>query len=96
MKNFLKEHGLWILFAAAVVSVALAVMTTFSNSSHLVANITNTVTAPFRSAYTSVALWFNEKQNYYRDTTALEEENAADLAFFEQFLGAHHGGTQRL
>ena len=51
MKNFLKEHGLWILFAAAIISVALAVMTTFSNSSHLVSNITNTVTAPFRSAY---------------------------------------------
>ena len=76
MKNFLKEHGLWILFAAAVISVALAVMTTFSHSSHLVANITNTVSAPFRSAYTTVALWFNEKQNYYRDTTALEAENA--------------------
>lgn len=76
MKNFLKEHGLWILFATAVISVALAVMTTFSNSSHLISNITNTVTAPFRSAYTSVALWFNEKQNYYRDTTALEQENA--------------------
>ena len=32
MKNFLKEHGLWVLFAAAVIAVALAVMSVFSYS----------------------------------------------------------------
>ena len=77
MKNFLKEHGLWILFAAAVISVALALMSFFSNTSSPLANLANTVTAPFRNAYTAVADWFNDKQNYYKNTTALEEENAA-------------------
>lgn len=77
MKRFLKQHGLWVLFAAAVIAVALALMSTFSYTSSPLANVTNTIASPFRGAYTAVADWFNDKQNYYRDTTALEEENAA-------------------
>nr|WP_326186091.1 rod shape-determining protein MreC [uncultured Oscillibacter sp.] len=77
MKNFLKNHGLWVLFAAAVIAVALAVMSALSNTSAPLTNVANIVASPFRSAYTAVATWFNDKQNYYRDTTALEEENAA-------------------
>ena len=77
MKNFLKEHGLWILFAGAVIAVAMAALSFFSVTSSPLVNITKTLTSPFRSAYTAVATWFNDKQNYYRNTTALEEENAA-------------------
>ena len=77
MKNFLKDHGLWILFAAAVIAVALAVMSVLSYTSSPLVNAANTIAAPFRAAYTAVATWFNDKQNYYKDTTALEEENAA-------------------
>ena len=77
MKSFLKDHGLWILFAAAVISVALAVMSFFSNTSSPLTNVANTLTSPFRAAYTAVADWFNDKQKYYKDYTALEEENAA-------------------
>lgn len=76
MKNFLKNHGLWVLFAAAVIAVALAVMSTLSNTSAPLTNVANIVASPFRSAYTAIATWFNDKQNYYRDTTALETENA--------------------
>nr|WP_326127297.1 rod shape-determining protein MreC [uncultured Oscillibacter sp.] len=77
MKNFLKNNGLWILFAAAVISVALALMSYFSTTSAPLVNAANVLVSPFRSAYTAVATWFNDKQNYYRDTTALLEENAA-------------------
>lgn len=77
MKNFLKNHGLWVLFAAAVIAVALAVMSALSSTSSILSNAANIVASPFRSAYTAVATWFNDKQNYYRDTTALQEENAA-------------------
>ena len=77
MKDFLKNHGLWVLFAAAVISVALAVMSALSNTAAPLTNAANIVASPFRSAYTAMATWFNDKQNYYRDTTALEEENAA-------------------
>lgn len=77
MKNFLKNNGLWILFAGAVISVALALMSYFSATSAPLVNAANTLVSPFRSAYTAVATWFNDKQNYYRDTTALLEENDA-------------------
>jgi len=76
LKNFLRNHGIWVLFATAVVAVALAVMSFFSNNSAPLNNIVGIIASPFRSAYTSVATWFNDKQNYYQDTTALEAENA--------------------
>ena len=77
MRNFLKNHGIWILFAAAVISVALAVMSFFSSTSSPLSNLAGILASPFRAAYTEIATWFNDKQNYYKDTTALEAENAA-------------------
>ena len=76
MKNFLKNNGLWVLFAAAVISVALALVSVFSNTSSPMTNLVNTIASPFRTAYTAVAEWFIDKQNYYRDNTAMEEEIA--------------------
>ena len=77
MRNFLKNHGIWVLFAAAVISVALAVMSFFSSTSSPLSNLAGILASPFRAAYTEIATWFNDKQNYYKDTTALEAENAA-------------------
>ena len=74
MKDFLKHHGLWVLFAAAVIAVALAAMSLLSNTSSPLVNVANVLASPFRSVYIAVATWFNDKQNYYKDTTALEEE----------------------
>ena len=65
MKNFLKNHGLWVLFAAAVIAVALAVMSILSNTASPLTNVAGIVASPFRSAYTAIATWFNDKQNYY-------------------------------
>jgi rod shape-determining protein MreC len=75
LKHFWKQHGLWVLFAAAVVAVGLALISYFSNTSSPLANVAGVVSSPFRTAYTSVAGWFNDKQDYYRDTRALEAEN---------------------
>ena len=77
MKKFLKDHGIWVLFAAAVISVALAAMSFFSTTSSPLANLAGTLASPFRSAYTSVASWFNEKQAYFKDVQALEAEHEA-------------------
>ena len=77
MKNFLKQHGLWVLFAAAVLSVALAVMSVLSANSSPLVNLTGILVSPFRAGYTAVANWFNDLQNYYKDTTDLQAENAA-------------------
>ena len=76
MKNFLKNNGLWILFAAAVISVGLAALSLMSTNSSPLVDITGTITSPLKSAYTAVATWFNDMQRYYKDTAALEEENA--------------------
>ena len=76
MKDFLKHHGLWILFAAAVIAVGLSLLSYFSNTSSPLVNVAGVITSPFRSAYTAIADWFNDKQNYYQDVTELEEENA--------------------
>ncbi|MCI9609302.1 MAG: rod shape-determining protein MreC [Oscillibacter sp.] len=77
MKNFLKQHGLWVLFAAAVLSVAMAVMSVLSANSSPLVNLTGILVSPFRAGYTAVANWFNDLQNYYKDTTDLLAENAA-------------------
>ena len=77
MKDFLKNNGLWILFAGAVIAVALALMSYFSTNTSPLVNLVNTVTSPFRAVYTSVADWLTDKQNYYEDTTALKAENEA-------------------
>ena len=50
MKNFLKNNGLWVLFAAAVISVALALVSVFSNTSSPMTNLVNTIASPFRTA----------------------------------------------
>ena len=77
MRQFLQKHGLWVLFAAAVIAVALALMSVFSHTTSPLTNFANILASPFRAGYESVADWFNDKQKYYQDTTALEEENAA-------------------
>ena len=77
LKNFLKQHGLWVLFAAAVLSVAMAVMSVLSANASPLANLTGILVSPFRAGYTAVANWFNDLQNYYKDTTDLQAENAA-------------------
>jgi len=76
LKNFLKNHGLWVLLSAAIIAVVLALMSYFSSTSSPLVNVTKTITAPFRTAYTAVADWFNDWQNHYEDVTALEKENA--------------------
>lgn len=77
MKNFLKQHGLWALFTAAVLSVALAVMSVLSANSSPLVDLAGIVTSPFRAVYTAVADQFNDLQNYYKDTTDLKAENEA-------------------
>ena len=77
MKKFLNQHGLWVLFTAAVLSVALAVMSVLSTNSSPLVDVAGVVTSPFRAVYTAVANKFNDLQNYYKDTTDLIAENEA-------------------
>ena len=77
LKNFLKQHGLWVLFTAAVLSVALAAMSVLSANASPLTNLAGIVVSPFRATYTAIAAWFNDFQNYYKDTTHMAAENAA-------------------
>ena len=77
MKKFLKEHGLWILFATAVIAVALAVMSFFASTSSPLTNLAGVISSPFRSAYSALANWVGEQQAYFADNQALLEENQA-------------------
>ena len=49
MKNFLKNHGIWVLFAGAVIAAALALMS-FFNASPLV-DITGILAEPWHIRY---------------------------------------------
>ena len=75
MKKFFREHGIWVLFATAVIAVSLSLMSFFSNTSSPLSNLAGIIASPFRSAYTAVTGWITDKQNYYQDVTALEEEH---------------------
>ena len=75
MKQFLKQHGLWVLFAAAVVAVALSLMSFFSTTSSPLVNLAGILSSPFRSAHAAVTGWVQDKQNYFADNAALKEEN---------------------
>ncbi len=77
MKDFFRNNGLWILFAGAVIAVAMALLSYLSATSSPLVNVVNTAAAPLRQAYTAVATWFNDFQKHYQDTTELEAENAA-------------------
>ena len=77
MKKFLKEYGLWILFATAVIAVALAVMSFSASTSSPLANLAGVLSSPFRSAYSALAGWVGEQQAYFADNQALLEENQA-------------------
>ena len=73
MRDFLEHHGLWILLAAAVLSVLLAVSSFVGFT--MPENVVNVLATPFRVAGNALSVWFNDSQDHYRDVTALQEEN---------------------
>lgn len=77
MKKFFDGNGLWVLAAAAVIAVLLAILSVTGTFSSPAVNAANTLAAPFRSLYRSVAEWVNDKQSYRQDVQTLLEENAA-------------------
>ena len=66
MKDFLRNHGLWILFAGAVIAVALALLSYFSTNASPLVDLANTITSPFRAVCTSVSGWFTDRSEERR------------------------------
>ena len=77
MKDFLSRNGVWILTAAALIAVALSVLTYFSSTSPVLRNAAGVVTYPFRYAAETVSQWVEDKQHYYADYSDLRAENEA-------------------
>lgn len=77
MRDFFAKHGVRILAAAALVAVALSVLSYTSATSSFLHDAAGVVTAPFRAAAERVGRWVEDKRRYYADYAALVEENAA-------------------
>ena len=77
MKDFFERHGLRILAVTAAIAVVLSVLSYFASTSSVLRNALGIATAPLRAAGSSVQTWFEDKQRYYADYTALLEENEA-------------------
>lgn len=75
MKRFWERNGIWVLLSLVVVAVALCLLSYLSTTSSFLSNAAGIVTKPFRTAFTAVEQWVEDKQKYYADYTALEEEN---------------------
>ncbi|WP_409967099.1 rod shape-determining protein MreC [Bengtsoniella intestinalis] len=77
IKRFFKRNGLWVLFATALLSIALAVGAHLSANATILENIAGVVLSPINNAHASLTAWVADKSQYYADNTALLEENAA-------------------
>lgn len=89
MKQFFKRNGLWVLFATALLCVALAVGAHLSVSATVLENAVGVVLSPVRNGYASLTAWVADKKLYYQDNTALLEENQAlklELAQMEETI----------
>ncbi len=78
MKEFFSRHGIWILLVAVIVTVTMAVLSTFgAGAAAPVQNAVGIVSAPFRAAISATANWIDGRIRFAGDYDALKEENAA-------------------
>ena len=77
MKDFLSKYGVWILAAAAVIAVALSVLSYFASTSTILHNAAGVAVSPFRAAAEAVSRWVEDKEHYYKGYNDLLEENQA-------------------
>ncbi len=76
MKDFFKQYGIWILAAAAALSLLLAASSLLPFTSPL-KDLEGILFSPIRSGAGAVADWFNERQTGRQTVQQLREENAA-------------------
>lgn len=75
MREFLQKYGLRLLAVTTACAVLLSVLSYLSATSSILENAAGVLTYPFRTAATAAAEWVEDKQQYYRDYSALEAEN---------------------
>ena len=77
MKKFFSRHGMLILALAALIAVALSVLSYVSSTSTVLHNAAGVAASPFRAAAEGVRRWGEDKQRYYQDYNDLLAENQA-------------------
>ena len=77
MKKFFSRHGMLILALAALIAVALSVLSYVSSTSTVLHNAAGVAASPFRAAAEGVRRWVEDKQRYYQDYNDLLAENQA-------------------
>ena len=77
MRAFFEKYGLKLLLAATAAAVLLSVLSYVSSTSSFLHNAAGVVLSPFRTAATAVVGWVSDKQQYYKDNSALKAENEA-------------------
>lgn len=77
MREFLQKYGLRLLIITTACAVLLSVLSYLSATSSVLENAAGVLTSPFRAAATAVTEWVADKQLYYKDHSALAEENEA-------------------
>ncbi len=75
MREFLQKYGLRLLIVTTACAVLLSVLSYVSATSSILENTAGVLTAPFRTAATAVTQWAADKQQYYKDYSALAAEN---------------------
>ncbi|MBQ0037738.1 MAG: rod shape-determining protein MreC [Clostridiales bacterium] len=75
MKNFFSKTGIWLLAAAAVIAVALCVLSAVSSNSSFLHNAAGVVTSPFRAAGSAVSGWVGGISDRFEKVEKLQEEN---------------------
>jgi len=77
VRAFFEKYGLKLLLAATAAAVLLSVLSYVSSTSSFLHNAAGVVLSPFRTAATAVVGWVSDKQQYYKDNSALKAENEA-------------------
>ncbi|MEA4814205.1 MAG: rod shape-determining protein MreC [Oscillospiraceae bacterium] len=73
---FLEKHGLWILLAAVIITVTMAVMSAFGNGAAMpLKNLGGILASPFRAAVSGITGYIDDRIQYSSDYDALVEEN---------------------
>ena len=77
MKDFLSRNGIWILLAAVIITVTMAALSAFgSGGATPLHNAVGVLSSPFRTGFSTVAGWVDDRIRFADDYDALKEENA--------------------
>ncbi len=77
MRAFFEKYGFKLLLAVTFTAVLLSVLSYVGSTSSVLHNAAGVVLSPFRAAASAVVGWVEDKQQYYKDSSALKAENEA-------------------